>query len=296
VAWAPAGWKTAVSHVAAFAIALIFIASGVWKITDPFGFAGRLPQFHVPQNLSLLTTFVVGVGEAFSGVLILIPRFRRWGAWLAGAMLVGFMVYIGALYGELRGADCSCFPLVERVVGPAFFIGDGIMLALAALAGLWARPSHCLRSAAIVLLAVVVFAGVSLGVNARVEASVKAPATIHADGQTVSLRRGRAFLFFYDPKCLHCADAARAMAGFHWKPDVKLITVPTEDKQFAQQFLRDAGLRAATSEDAEALREAFHFVMTPYAVALDRGRVKASFAEFEQPGYENALRKAGYTE
>ena len=294
--WAPAGWKTAAGHGAAFVIAVIFIASGVWKITDPFSFAARLPQFRVPENLSLLATFFVGVGEAFAGVLILIPRFRRWGAWLAGAMLVGFMVYIGALYGALRGEDCSCFPLVKRVVGPGFFIGDAIMLALAAVAGWWARPAHGLRSAVIVLLAVAVFAGVSLGVHSRIEAKVQAPATIRVEGQPYALRQGRALLFFYNPECTHCNDAARAMAAFRWRPGVKLIAIATEQPQFAQEFLRNTGLRAATCEDAGALRQAFHFVMTPYAVALDRGRVKASLSEFKQPQFESALRQAGFTE
>lgn len=295
VFWAPDGWKSAASHIAAFLIAVIFVASGVWKITDPYGFAARLPQFRVPENLSLLATFLVGVGEAFAGVLILIPRFRRWGALLASALLVGFMVYIGALYGALQGADCSCFPLVKRVVGPWFFISDAIMLLLAALAGWWTRPARGLRAALIVLLAVLVFAGASLGLNARLESLAQAPPTIQVEGKPFRLRHGRVFLFFYNPECTHCNDAARAMAGFRWKSDVKLIAVATEQPQFAQEFLRSTGLHAATSNDVDALRRSFRFVMTPHAVALDRGRIKASISQFNLPEFEVGLRQAGFT-
>jgi hypothetical protein len=64
---------------------------------------------------------------------------RRWGAWLAGLMLVVFMAYIGVFYHRLLGEDCNCFPWIRRVVGPGFFAGDAGMLALAALAGWRAR-------------------------------------------------------------------------------------------------------------------------------------------------------------
>ena len=41
-------------------------------------------------------------------------------------------------YNTLAGKDCSCFPLVKRSIGPGFFIGDMVMLLMAALAG-WAN-------------------------------------------------------------------------------------------------------------------------------------------------------------
>ena len=75
---------------------------------------------------------IVGVAETIAGVLLLVPRLRRWGAMLSGALLIIFVVYFGINYNALRGQDCSCFPWLKRAVGPGFFIGDGAMLALAA--------------------------------------------------------------------------------------------------------------------------------------------------------------------
>src|ERR1700729_1728827 len=46
-----------------------------------------------------------------------------------------------------------------------FFVGDGIFLLMAVLAGLWARASENLRGALVILGAVVVFAGAAFGVN-----------------------------------------------------------------------------------------------------------------------------------
>ena len=129
------------------------------------------------------------VAETYAGVLVLVPRFRRWGAWICGFLLVVFMFYIAFYYNALHGAHCNCFPWLKRVVGPAFFVEDGAMLALAVIAGWWAKPSSSLPSAALVLMAVAVFAGVSLGVSAQMQSRVKAPAQITVNaGRSPSLR------------------------------------------------------------------------------------------------------------
>ncbi|MBK5291580.1 MAG: DoxX family protein, partial [Acidobacteriia bacterium] len=138
---APA-WKAASSWVSAILLALLFLASGVWKVTDPLGWAARVTQLQVPSILSMPVTLGVGVTEIFAAVLLAVPRFRRWGAWLTGFLLAAFMIYIGYHYNTLLGEECSCFPWLKRSVGPQFFIGDGIMLAMAAIAGWWTSPSH----------------------------------------------------------------------------------------------------------------------------------------------------------
>src|SRR5579862_1266974 len=127
-------WKSVVSHIAAFAVAALFISAGVWKITDPFGWSRMLEQLLVPYQFSLPITLVLAVTETFAGTLILVPRFRRWGAWIAAALLVAFMIYIGFNYSALLGKDCSCFPWVKRTIGPAFFPEDAAMLLAAGLA------------------------------------------------------------------------------------------------------------------------------------------------------------------
>jgi uncharacterized membrane protein YphA (DoxX/SURF4 family) len=295
VIWAPTGWKTAVSHLAGFLVAILFIAAGVWKITDPFAAAARLAEAHVPASFSLIGASLLGVGETLAGVLILVPRFRRWGAWLAGAMLVAFIIYIGIFYNVLRGEDCNCFPWVRRAVGPAFFIGDAVMLALAAIAGRWARPSRGVRNAVLVLLAVVVFSAVSFGVSARIEASIDTPALIQVDSKPFPLRRGRVFLFFYNPECTHCDAAARTMAKLSWKDNVRIVTVATDQQRFAQEFLQMTGLRASICDDPSKLLSVYHIVTTPYAVALDNGRVKSKVINFDQPGLDATLRRTGFT-
>src|SRR5579871_2278530 len=184
-------WKKAIASTAAVLLAVLFFSSGAWKLADPFWWSQFLSEFKVPEALALPGTVALGVGETLGAVLVLVPRFRRWGSWLVALLLIVFMLYIGANYTTLAGKDCSCFPLVKRTIGPGFFIGDGAMLLLAAIAGWWSRPSENVRAALVVLGAIAVFAGVSFGINSVRETGIKAPPSITVDGKPFRLDDGR---------------------------------------------------------------------------------------------------------
>src|SRR5208337_5596404 len=92
------GWKTALSWVAAVLLAFLFLISGLWKITDAQGAAVRMAQARVPESLSLAAALVFGIVETLSAVLVLVPRFRRWGSILAGFLLLAFLAYFAVNY------------------------------------------------------------------------------------------------------------------------------------------------------------------------------------------------------
>jgi len=287
------GWKTSLSWVCAILTALVFIASGLWKITDPIGAAARLAQARVPENLSLAATLLLGIAETVTAVLVLVPRFRKWGAWAGSVLLAAFMIYIAIHYNELRGAECNCFPWIKRAVGPGFFVGDAAMLGLAFLAGFWARPSEGLRSALVVLFAVTVFALVSYGATAVRQRGVKAPATITVDGKPFSTQQGRIFIFFFDPECMHCFDAAKRMSQLDWG-DTKVIAVPTAQPQFAPNFLQDTGLKASVSNDLALLKKTFPFGDPPSGAAIENGRQKEPVTKFEGDEPAATLKRLGF--
>src|SRR5690242_15994424 len=203
------GWKTAVNWIAAILLGIVFLVSGLYKITDAQGWAIRLTHLRFPESLSPGAALAVGIAETLAAVLVLVPRYRRWGAILTGLLLVAFMIYMGVNYTALKGADCSCFPIVKRVVGPMFFIGDAALLVAAMAAGIWSKPPGGLRSAFVILGAVAVFAGVSYGVTAARETGTKAPDTITVDGKPYSLQHGKILLFYFDPECIHCLNAGK---------------------------------------------------------------------------------------
>lgn len=287
------GWKTALSWAAATLVAVLFLVSGLWKITDAQGAAVRMAQARIPESMSLLAAVMFGIAETVGGVLILVPRLRRWGSILTGLLLVAFLVYFAVNYSVLRGEDCTCFPWLKRVVGPGFFIGDGVMLLLAVFAGVWSKPPESIRTAVLILGAVVVFALVSYGVAAARQSGTKAPENVVVNGQPYSLEHGKVFLFFFDPECMHCFDAAKRMAQLHWG-GTRVVVIPTSQPQYAAQFLQETGFHAVISNDLQKLKQVFPYTAVPVGVALENGREKAPLVKFEGGEPASTLKQLGF--
>jgi uncharacterized membrane protein YphA (DoxX/SURF4 family) len=274
------GWKTALSWTSAVLLTVLFLASGLWKIMDPIGWAQRISQLKVPETVSLAAALGFGIAEMLGAVLILVPRFRRWGAILIGVLLLAFMGYFAMNYNLLRGAECSCFPWVKRVVGPEFFIGDGLMLLLAACAGAWSKPAGSLRSALVIAGVVAVFAFVSYGVETVRETGTKAPDTIAVNGQPYQLGRGKVLLFFFNPMCMHCFESAKKMSAMQWN-DTRIVAVPVEQDLYAEAFLKETGLKGVITSDFAKLKDRFGYTAYPFGVAIENGREKAALTRFE---------------
>jgi len=287
------GWKTTLNWLGAILLALLFLVSGLWKLTDAPGAAVRMTQALVPQSLSLAAAIGFGIAETFAAVLLLVPRFRRWGAWLGGALLVSFMIFIGVHYNALRGDECNCFPWVKRAVGPAFFVGDGLMLVCAVLAGIWSRPAENMRRTLVILAGIVVFAAAAYGVVTLRQTGTKAPDTVTVNGKPYSLQAGKILIFYFDPECLHCLDAAKRMSKLNWG-DTRIVAVPINVPQFAQGFLDDTHLKAVISDDLPQLKKIFPYVSAPSGVALVNGREKMALTQFDAPEPEPALKKLGF--
>jgi uncharacterized membrane protein YphA (DoxX/SURF4 family) len=275
-------WKTLASHAGALIVAFLFICAGVYKAIDPYKFSNLAKNLLVPYDLTLPLALLLAVAETTAGVMILVPRFRKWGSILAGLLLLAFMGYIGWNYQALIGRDCSCFPELRlplgividmrRSVGPGFFYGDFAFLAAAAIAGIWAKRSHGLRTAMVILGAVAVFTAVSFGSAYSNLTGLKAPASIVVDGQPMSLQEGRVLLFFYDPECGTCNAVGKSMGPLKFSKDVTLVGIPTRVPQFAASYLHDNGLNAKTSLESAKLREIFKFDNPPYLALIERGR------------------------
>jgi uncharacterized membrane protein len=289
------GWKLKTGTVCALLLSLLFFVSGIWKLSDLEATRERMIQSLIPLALSMAVSIAVAISEVFTAVLLLIPRFRRWGGWLATLMLVAFMIYIGVLYDRLIGEDCNCFPWLQRVVGPVFFIGDAAMLALAVAASWWSRPSQGWRHAASALAVICVIAGGCYAATQIRRGQMDAPEMATVDGQPVQLRQGKVLLYFFDPECMHCLATAREMAKRPWG-ETRVVALATRLPQYAKGFLKAAGLHAGISPDAETLRKAFPFTDPPYAVALDRGKAVATFnsGQLEVEAYYETLARLSF--
>ncbi len=289
------GWRMWVGTASAVVLGVLFVVAGIWKLSDPVSTEARMVQALVPPALALAVALTAGIVETWSGVLLMVPRWRKWGAWFCGVMLLVFMVYFAVFYQRLAGADCSCFPWLKRVVGPGFFIGDAAMLVLAVLAWIWSKQPESWKQALVALGAIVVSAGALYGVSLTRQNVVKAPAQISVDGKVYSLQQGRTFIYFFDPECMHCFEGAKNMSEYKWK-DVKVVVVPTRQPQWTIGFLRDTGLKAGVSFDQKTLRDVFQFTDPPYGVAIENGRLVKPFAFFDSKEPAETLRGLAWVE
>lgn len=252
-------------------------------------------QALIPKALAMPVALLAGIGETWTGLLLLVPRWRRWGAWLAGLALIAFMAYFAVFYNQLRGADCSCFPWLKRVVGVEFFVSDALMLAAAVFAGLWSTRSTHMKQAWMALAAIVVMALAVYGATLTQRGNVRVPAQITVDGQPFALQKGRVLVYFFDPECMHCFEAAKQMSAFAWK-DVRVVVAPTVNPHWATAFLRDTGLRAGVAFDVALLRSAFRFGDPPFGAAIENGRVLGTFTFAAGEDVAGMLKKAGWIE
>lgn len=288
-------WKRTAALIGAVLMAVIFGASGGWKLLFPFTAGGYLEQAKVPGSFATLGASSLGVLEVLAAVLLLIPRYRRWGGLLASGLMIFFIGWIGYYYSDLVGKECSCFPILKRAVNPWFFVTDGLMLVASAIAYFWSPVVRSLKGPAIALAALAALAIGAYGFGAAQRTGLASPSPLVVDGKPVSVMEGKVFLFFYDPMCAHCNKAAKFMSRFNWG-DTQVITIPTNDPQFAAGFLKDNGLKAGTALEVAKLRDTFKFVNPPYGVALVDGHQKAAFSisQFEPPAPEADLKKLGF--
>lgn len=288
-------WKSTVGAISAYLTALLFIVAGVWKLTEIGKVSQMFEQLLIPGSLSVATVVLVAAFEMTAAILLVMPKTRRLGGILVSAMLVAFLLYFAIFYNRLQGAECSCFPWVKRTVGPAFFISDAAMLAVALLAAVFSLPSRAFRMASAIFAACLLLSVSVFAVDQMRNTDLKAPDSITVDSKPYALDQGQVFIYFFDPECSHCFQVAKDMSAWKWG-NTKVIAVPTREARFAQGFLDDTKLKASISNDLDLLQQTFKFVSGPYGVALLRGRQKTaiSVADFESGAAKNRLHDLGF--
>ena len=83
------------------------------------------------------------------------------------------------------------------------------------------------------------------------------------------------------------------MSKLNWG-DTRVVAVPINVPQFAQEFLDDTHLKAVLSSDLPQLKKIFPYVSAPAGVALVNGREKKALTQFDAPEPTDTLKKIGF--
>jgi hypothetical protein len=119
-----------------------------------------------------------------------------------------------------------------------------------------------------------------------------APQIIQVDAKPYDLSHGKVFVFFFNPACTHCAEAARRMSKLPWG-STRIVATPVELPQFASQFLSETGLRAIVTSDFAKLKTALGYTAYPFGAVLVDGRERAAITKFDGDEPESTLRRLG---
>ena len=108
-------------------IAAVFLYAGVLKLGASERFAITVAQFAIlPEGWTRGAALALPAVETLVGVLLLVPRTARAGAWAAAALLAIFIAALAWAWSQGFTVDCGCFGGSEDEPTP----GNAIPLAL----------------------------------------------------------------------------------------------------------------------------------------------------------------------
>lgn len=123
-----------IAQLAAF-LALLLAASAIHKVLDWRRTLGVVRDFAgVPRAAAGAAFAAVSVAELFAGALLVVPKYRMAGAWLATLILAAYLALIlRALLANRRVVDCGCSFGPARGGLGAFEVGRNALLIAMAL-------------------------------------------------------------------------------------------------------------------------------------------------------------------
>jgi len=142
---------TVIVDVARFALAVIFLPSGLRKLRDPSGFVTGVRNYGIlPARLAVPVARSIAVAETVLGLVLLAGIALAVAAAAAALLLVCFVAGISVNLRRGRDIDCSCYGLgATKNIGPAalgrnaaLFLLASSIIAAAALQSdaLWFSP------------------------------------------------------------------------------------------------------------------------------------------------------------
>jgi putative oxidoreductase len=121
-------------------LGLLFVYAALGKLVDVTSLAREVHNFHLaPLWSEHLIAMTLPWIELMAGLALVLGVSPRAGAWVAGALLVGFTIGVVAAMARGYNFTCGCFGTANATrIGWAKLVENAGMLALAAIGSL--RP------------------------------------------------------------------------------------------------------------------------------------------------------------
>lgn len=97
-------------RIVQIAIALVFLVSGLLKLSNPEGFLQDMRAFvFFPYTLAFASALLLPWAEVLAAVALIIGRLRSGALLMLGLMTVGFIMFLLIAHFMGIDADCGCF-------------------------------------------------------------------------------------------------------------------------------------------------------------------------------------------
>jgi len=123
--------------IVAYLFSILFIYTGVMKLTDHFYFWSAVMKSHILHRYSTIISWVVPISELLVATTLLLPKTRRVGLFGALSLMVVFTIYVGynVFYLTSTQRPCTCGGIIQKMSWHQhlYFNGFFTLLVIAAL-------------------------------------------------------------------------------------------------------------------------------------------------------------------
>jgi hypothetical protein len=123
--------RTTIIETSIFLYSVLFLYTAVSKLTDFDTFKEQLADSPIVGHSSSLVSILVPGTEFLIVLLLLIPRWRLKGFYLALALMVAFTVYIIVLMSISDKLPCSCGGIIASLSWPQHIVFNSAFILLA---------------------------------------------------------------------------------------------------------------------------------------------------------------------
>jgi hypothetical protein len=115
--------------VASFYV-LLFLYTAIMKLRNPDAFSSNMYQVPLLRPVSNMLAVSLPVVEIMISLILIIPRTRLLGIWLATSLMGIFSIYIIYIFYTMNDLPCSCGGIIQQMSWKAHLIFNLILFIL----------------------------------------------------------------------------------------------------------------------------------------------------------------------